>query len=199
MRAPKLTISRARKLRRELSLPEVLLWDCLRRRGTDGLRFRRQHPIGVYILDFYCPLARLAIEVDGAHHDDLSQIYHDARRDEWLAGQGIRVMRIAATDILNDRAFEGILDMIAEIASGAEMPDDFASPSARGIGPPPPPSAVPLPRERGRIRGGDAGASLISEDERGDAAGSSPAKRGRGTAEGGGGGPMPRADEKQEP
>jgi very-short-patch-repair endonuclease len=197
MRAPALTIARARKLRRELSLPELLLWDCLRRRGTDGLRFRRQHPIGRYILDFYCSSARLAIEVDGPYHDDLDQIHHDARRDEWLAGQGIRVMRIAATDILNDQAFEGILDMIAGIASGADIPDDFASPSK--LRPPPPPSAVPLPRKRGRIRGGEAGAYLANEDGRDDASGSPPAKRGWGTAEGSGGGHLHHVEEEHEP
>src|SRR5690349_4483996 len=129
MRAPEKTFSRARELRQDMSLPEVILWDCLRKRQVDGLRFRRQHPIGPYVLDFYCPPARLAVEVDGAHHDDDRQISHDARRDAWLGQRGIRVMRIAATDILNDRAFEGILDMIPEIASGMEIPEDLASPS----------------------------------------------------------------------
>jgi very-short-patch-repair endonuclease len=74
MRALELTFSRARKLRREMNLPEVLLWDSLRKHGTAGLRFRRQHPPGCYILGFYCPAARLAVEVDGAHHDDSGQI-----------------------------------------------------------------------------------------------------------------------------
>ena len=129
MRAPELTFSRARKLRRELSLPEVLLWDCLRKHGVAGLRFRRQHPIGPYVLDFYCASARLAIEVDGAHHDLPGQICHDTRRDTWLVGQGIRVMRIAATDILDDDALEGVLVIIAHIASGADIPAVFAAPS----------------------------------------------------------------------
>src|SRR5262249_1953643 len=99
MRAPERTFSRARELRRDLSLPEVLLWDQLRKHRANGLRFRRQHPIGPYILDYYCSSARLAVEVDGAHHDDLGQICHDARRDSWLAERRIRVMRIAAADI----------------------------------------------------------------------------------------------------
>ena len=60
-------IGRARQLRRSLSLPEAKLWTLLRTR-PDGFKFRRQHPVGPYIVDFYCPEARLAIEVDGASH-----------------------------------------------------------------------------------------------------------------------------------
>ena len=92
-----------RELRRDLSLPEVLLWDQLSKHRANRLRSRRQHPIGPCVLDFYCPSARLAVEIDGAHHDGLGQIWHDARRDAWLAEQGIRVMRIPATDILKLR------------------------------------------------------------------------------------------------
>jgi len=104
-----------------MSLPEVLLWDCLRGGRLDGLRFRRQHAVGDYILDFYCAAAKLAVEVDGAHHDLPGQLGHDQRRDRWLAERGIRVMRIAAADILDDRACEGILVLIAQ-ASVRDMP-----------------------------------------------------------------------------
>ena len=65
MRAPDKTIGRARELRRTMSLPEIVLWQALRKGRLAGLRFRRQHPIGPYIFDFYCPSALLAIEVDG--------------------------------------------------------------------------------------------------------------------------------------
>jgi very-short-patch-repair endonuclease len=99
-----------------MSLPEVLLWDCLRGQRLHDLRFRRQHAIEPYVLDFYCAAAKLAVEVDGAHHDLPGQLSHDQRRDRWLAEHGIQVMRIAATDILDDHAFEGILRMIAEAA-----------------------------------------------------------------------------------
>jgi very-short-patch-repair endonuclease len=190
MRASELSFTRARSMRRDMSLPELLLWDCLRGGRLKAIRFRRQHPAGSYVLDFYCPTARLAVEVDGAHHDHPAQMHHDARRDGWLAERGIRVMRIAASDILNDRAFEGALLVIAEMAAGADVPDVYAPPSFSNT-PPPPPSAVPFPGKRGRI---DAGG--------GRDLGSSPAKRGRGTmrsmvevaresrrtAEGGGGG-----------
>ena len=118
MRAGERTIERARRLRRELSLPEVILWDCLRGRRLHGLRFRRQHPIGPYVLDFFQAEGRLAVEVDGGHHDLPGQMHHDLRRDAWLAGHGIRVLRIAATDILDDKALEGMLVAIAAMAKG---------------------------------------------------------------------------------
>ncbi|MGE0501269.1 MAG: endonuclease domain-containing protein [Rhizobiaceae bacterium] len=175
MRAPKKTFTNARKLRKDLSLPEVVLWDCLRNTRLEGLRFRRQHPVGPYVLDFYCPSGRLAVEVDGLQHDHPGQIAHDKRRDRWLTDSGIRVMRIAATDVLQDHALEGVLVMIAHAAAGV---NDHI-----GNMPPPPPSAVPLPRERGRIKvpaGRDAGYAPAKLGWNGDA-GSSPAKRGRGT------------------
>ena len=114
MRAERKTFRRAVELRRDLSLPEVLLWECLRARRLEGLRFRRQHPVGPYVLDFFHAEGKLAIEVDGAHHDLPGQMEHDRRRDRWLAECGIKVMRIAATDVLDEKALEGILVMIAE-------------------------------------------------------------------------------------
>jgi very-short-patch-repair endonuclease len=69
MRARIETIANARRLRRKLSLPEVLLWSRLRARTPEMPVFRRQHPIGAYVLDIYCAKARLAIEIDGMSHD----------------------------------------------------------------------------------------------------------------------------------
>jgi very-short-patch-repair endonuclease len=117
MRAPVLTLKRARSLRRTMSLPEVLLWQAIRAKRLKGLVFRRQHPIGPYILDFYCSSARLAVEVDGRAHESERQWTHDARRDEWLAGKNIRVLRIPATDILNDERLEGVLASVAQVAA----------------------------------------------------------------------------------
>ena len=74
MRAPDATFGRARELRRTMSLPEVVLWQALRKRRLAGLRVRRQHPMGPYILDFYYPSARLALEVDGQAHDGENQL-----------------------------------------------------------------------------------------------------------------------------
>ncbi len=105
MEAPKITVDRARTLRRKLTLPEVFLWGALRG-GRLGVRFRRQHPIGPYILDFYCDEARLAVEVDGDGHLHPDQAAHDARRTEWLNLRGITVYRVAARDVLSN--LEGV-------------------------------------------------------------------------------------------
>src|SRR5262249_28475367 len=109
MRAPRQTFKHARELRRQMTLPEVVLWQGLRQGRLAGLRFRRQHPIGPYVLDFYCAAARLAIEVDGAAHDGLAQVQHDERRDAWLAQRGVKVLRFLAKDVLKDDRLEGVL------------------------------------------------------------------------------------------
>ena len=93
-------IDRARDLRREMSLPEVQLWQALRGEKLGGLKFRRQHPIAPYVLDFYCAGARLAVEIDGESHEGRGA--QDARRDAFLLDQGIRTLRIPARDVLND-------------------------------------------------------------------------------------------------
>lgn len=89
----------ARRLRRDLSLPEKLLW--VRLRGAET-RFRRQHPIGRYILDFYCPSAKLAIEVDGAAHDFGDRPQRDEARTGWLKDHGIKILRIPGKQVLAD-------------------------------------------------------------------------------------------------
>jgi very-short-patch-repair endonuclease len=102
--APKarpLTTRNARKLRRKMTLPEVVLWHWLRQR-PDGLKFRRQHPTGPYVLDFFCGDARLAIEIDGETHSRGDQPQRDMARDQWLRSAGIETLRIPAVDILND-------------------------------------------------------------------------------------------------
>ena len=117
MRAPDKTVNRARKLRREMSLPEIVLWQALRKRRLPGLRFRRQHPVGPYILDFYCSAAHLAVEVDGLAHDTAAQACHDERRQAWLAQQEIRVLRIRARDVLRDEDLERVLLAIERAAA----------------------------------------------------------------------------------
>ena len=89
----------ARRFRRSLSLPEKLLW--VRLRGA-GIRFRRQHPIGPYVLDFYCAAAKLAVEVDGFAHETGDRPERDELRNEWLRNQGIKVLRIPAREVLTD-------------------------------------------------------------------------------------------------
>lgn len=95
------TLNLARTLRRQMTLPEVMLWQHLRG-SPAGLRFRRQHPMGHYVLDFYCSNRGLAVEVDGYVHRLAAQASHDAQRDAWLKGQGVSILRIPATDVLED-------------------------------------------------------------------------------------------------
>ncbi|HEV2518151.1 MAG TPA: endonuclease domain-containing protein [Devosia sp.] len=132
MRGPIITFKRAKRLRREMSLPEVVLWQHLRRDKLKGYRFRRQHPIGPFILDFYCSQARLCIEIDGAVHDSAEQAAHDERRTKWLQEQGIHVLRFIAADVLIDSSLEGVLTTIElAVAPSTAVP------------------AVPLPRFAG--------------------------------------------------
>lgn len=86
----------AKKMRRAPSWNERVLWKLLRDRKLEGLKFRRQVPIGRYIADFVCLQRRLIVEADGPHHEDS---LHDLERDEWLASQGFRVIRFPNTEI----------------------------------------------------------------------------------------------------
>jgi very-short-patch-repair endonuclease len=116
MHAPEATIELARRLRRQMTPPEARLWVALRRRQADGLRFRRQHPIGPYVLDFYCDSAKLAVEVDGFAHVTGDHPQRDARRDEWLAVRGIRTLRIDARDVRDE--LNGVVGLIVNVARG---------------------------------------------------------------------------------
>ena len=89
----------ARQMRRNLSLPEKLIWARLRGAAP---RIRRQHPIGPYILDFYCAAAKLAIEVDGAAHDMGDRPRRDEVRTAWLSEQALEILRSPARDALDD-------------------------------------------------------------------------------------------------
>lgn len=123
-------INRARKLRRELTLPEGLLWRELRKR-PEGLKFRRQHPSGAYVLDFYCSDARLAIEVDGFAHSTGHRPQRDEARDAWFAYAGIATLRIPAQAVLEDLA-AAILHIVTE--AHARLPLHHPAPPG---GPPP--------------------------------------------------------------
>jgi very-short-patch-repair endonuclease len=92
---------KARELRRTMSLPEGLLWRELRGK-PEGLKFRRQHPVGPYVIDFYCPSAKTGFEIDGIAHDMGNRPGTDPQRDAWLSNQGIRIIRIAASEVLAD-------------------------------------------------------------------------------------------------
>ena len=113
MEAPQRTIARARALRRQLTPPEARLWTALRRKRLNR-HFRRQHPIGPYVLDFYCDAAKLAVEVDGESH--LGRVTQDERRDRWLLRQGVRTHRIPAIEVRDN--LEGVLETIRTLIGG---------------------------------------------------------------------------------
>jgi len=108
------THSRAGSLRRSMTPPEARLWTYIKGRAVAGLKFRRQHPVGHYILDFYCAEVKLAVEIDGSGHQHPNQARHDDYRDAWLKAQGIHVLRFPALRVRDD--LEGILAVIRDEA-----------------------------------------------------------------------------------
>jgi very-short-patch-repair endonuclease len=104
-----------------MSLPEVMLWQRLRGNQT-GFRFRRQHPIGVYIADFYSSTGSTVIEVDGELHGPGDRPQRDDIRDAFLRENGYRVLRMAAADILRD-----VDGAVASIVSFVASPLHHAS------------------------------------------------------------------------
>src|SRR5688500_6816025 len=108
------SVTRAKQLRRQLTLPEGLLWHFLRSR-PGGVKFRRQQPFGPYVLDFFCRETGLAVEVDGTAHNMGDNPERDLRRDEWIAEQGIRTLRIAASDVLEE--MEAVTGAILQVCA----------------------------------------------------------------------------------
>jgi very-short-patch-repair endonuclease len=103
-------VDAAREQRSNATLGEQMLWDALRSRRFEGLKFRRQQPIGKYILDFYCASERLAIEVDGSVHDSDEQTTADVYRQEVIEDLEIRFVRLRAE--LVERDLERALNII---------------------------------------------------------------------------------------
>ena len=112
-----------------MTLPEVLLLQQLRRKGT-GHHWRHENPAGPYSLDFYCDAAKLCVEVDGEAHERGERPTRDARRDAWLTANGVTTLRIPAVDVL--RNLDGVVRLVSETArerAPLHRPSD---------GPPPP-------------------------------------------------------------
>jgi very-short-patch-repair endonuclease len=102
----------AKVMRRSMTEAEFRLWLRLRKPGIEGLRFRRQVPIGPYIVDFCCPAKQFVVEVDGDHHGRPATEARDARRDAWLKAAGYTVLRFGNREIGED--LEGVCDRILE-------------------------------------------------------------------------------------
>jgi very-short-patch-repair endonuclease len=98
---------RRRELRKHLTPAEALLWKQLQRSQMAGRKFRRQHSVGPYVLDFFCASARLAVELDGAAHDHEAAYASDERRERFLKQAGIKVMRFENRDVIAN--LEGVL------------------------------------------------------------------------------------------
>ncbi len=102
--------ARARTLRKNMTPAEAKLWSHLRNSNMHGVDFRRQHPMGACVLDFYCSPAKLAVEVDGSQHNEDAHSKRDQIRDAWFATKGIRTLRFWNNDVLTNIA--NVLDTI---------------------------------------------------------------------------------------
>jgi very-short-patch-repair endonuclease len=101
----------AREMRKEPTPAEEALWRLLRDRRLAGFKFRRQHPFGPYILDGYCPRAKLVVEADGGTHATPEGRDADRERDAYLAANGVLVLRFWNTEIAHEQ--EAVLERIA--------------------------------------------------------------------------------------
>ena len=108
----------ARGMRTVATEAEDVLWEALRGRRLDGLRFRRQHPVGRFVLDFYCPIHKLVVEVDGGVHD--AQEERDAERTAVIEAHGYRVIRFRNEDVMQN--LPAVLDGIRTAIPAASPP-----------------------------------------------------------------------------
>lgn len=108
---------RARRLRKNMGVSEKVLWHYLRH-DRQGFRFRRQFAVGPYFLDFYCPECKLAVEVDGPHHELRAD--KDRERDAWLDSVGIGVLRLPSLDLFTDDGVASAkwVEMIGDACEG---------------------------------------------------------------------------------
>jgi very-short-patch-repair endonuclease len=116
----------------DMTRAELRLWQCLRKPGLEGLRFRRQTPIGSYIVDFFCPERKLIVEADGNQHVFDRVKAHDARRDAWLRDRGYRVLHFTNRDVTTN--LNGVCDTIIAAAD-----NEGGALRAQGTRPQPPP------------------------------------------------------------
>lgn len=105
-------ILKRRTLRSNQTNEEKLIWSRIRNKQLFGFRFFRQYGVGPYVLDFYCPQVRLAIEIDGGQHAETSNIIYDKERTEYLKELSIRVLRFWNNDV--SKNIEAVLERIAD-------------------------------------------------------------------------------------
>ncbi len=107
-----------RDLRNNATPAERALWQMLKRSRLDGRKFRRQHSVDRFVIDFYCPAERLAVELDGAVHDDLSRARYDGERQRRLEQRGVRVLRFKNAGVLETPS-----TVLTSIAQSFRSPD----------------------------------------------------------------------------
>jgi very-short-patch-repair endonuclease len=112
---------RRRELRRNQTEAEGKLWQLLRKRQFHGMKFFRQYSVGAYILDFYCPLLKLAIELDGSQHLQPENMEYDEIRTDFLLAQGIHVVRFWNNDVL--LGTQSVLAKLEEFLPPAVLPE----------------------------------------------------------------------------
>lgn len=105
-------VNLSRRLRREQTEAERVLWSLINNRQLSGAKFRRQVPIGPYIVDFVDPASKLIIELDGGQHNEPAELEQDAVRTTWLESQHYRVLRFWNNDVISNR--EGVAVAIIE-------------------------------------------------------------------------------------
>ena len=123
-----MSTQRARQLRKAMTDAEQVLWARLRRRQLYGLKFRRQQPMGNYIVDFVCLEKKLVVEVDGGQHADRAE--YDARRSRWLEDQGFKVMRFWNNQVLVET--EAVIQAVANVLSPPPVPPAAGRPPPQG-------------------------------------------------------------------
>jgi very-short-patch-repair endonuclease len=116
-RVAKATRDRAINLRKNTTKPEQILWSILCGRQLDGLKFRRQHPIEPYVVDFYCAEASLIVELDGESHN--GQEVHDKKRSDYLMKLGLNIFRVTNDEVLTNS--NGVAEGIARVARLAQL------------------------------------------------------------------------------
>ena len=107
-------VQQAQALRKKATPAEQMLWEALRSRRFKGLKFRFQHPVETFVLDFYCPACKLVLELDGGIHENPEVAVHDALRTAWLETNGYRVIRFRNEDVYTN--LPGVLEKIAYVA-----------------------------------------------------------------------------------
>lgn len=109
-----------RQLRQDQTECEKIIWSNLRNRRFNNLKFYRQYSVGRYVLDFYCPAARLAVEIDGGQHNNVSQTIKDTQRTKYLFRREITVVRFWNNEVRDN--LQGVLEKLDQVVGSGSSP-----------------------------------------------------------------------------